>query len=115
MTASKTESQASHTSTRSDDLQKVIEIVLRQEERRKEDERLRKEKDARNAEQQMQLSDERLREAIHVIKWCVVGICAAMFITVVIGIWALVQVEKRGCRSRARCREHYPSGRSDSS
>lgn len=75
------------------DLQTVIDLVLRQEERRKEDERQRVETEARHAEQQRRLSDERLREAIHVIKWCVVGICGAMVIAVVIGIWALVQVE----------------------
>jgi len=93
MTASDTGSESPSASAHSNELQTVIDIVLRQEERRKEEEQLRRENEARKAVQEQRLSDERLREAIHVIKWCVVGICAAMIIAVVLGVWALVQVE----------------------
>lgn len=85
--------EKSENRNRDADLQTVIDLVLHQEERRREDERLRRENEARQAEKQQRLSDARLREAIHVIKWCVVGICAAMVIAVVLGIWALIQIE----------------------
>lgn len=79
---------------RESDLQAVIDIVLRQEKARKEDRRRQHEDEVRRARQERQLRDEQLREAIQVIKWCVVGICAAMVLAVVLGVWALVQVEQ---------------------
>ncbi|MEM9585765.1 MAG: hypothetical protein AAGA03_00675, partial [Planctomycetota bacterium] len=79
---------------RESDLQAVIDIVLRQEKTRKEDQRRTRGDEVRRARQQRQLSDERLREAIQIIKWCVVSICAAMVLAVVLGIWGLVQVEQ---------------------
>ena len=88
------ESERQNVRFQNDDLQSVIDIVLRQEELRKDDERRRIENEARKAEHEQQLSDERLRDAIHVIKWCVVGISATIIMAVVLGIWALVQVEK---------------------
>ncbi len=76
------------------DLQTVIDIVLRQEQHRKESERRQRQEEMRQSRLKQQLSDEKLHEAVQVIKWCVVGICGAVILAVVLGIWALVQVER---------------------
>lgn len=94
MTTEKTISHASDTAARSDELQTVIDLVLRQEQDRKQHEEQRRSKRLRKKRKAAKLADARLVEAIHVIKWCVVGICSAMVVAVVIGIWALIQVER---------------------
>ena len=76
------------------DLQTVIDLVLRQEQDRKERAARRSEKRIRAELKRRKLSEKRLREAVHIIKWCVVGICSAMLLGLILAIWALFQVEK---------------------
>ena len=76
------------------DLQTVIDLVLRQEQDRNERAARRSEKRIRAELKRRKLSEKRLREAVHIIKWCVVGICSAMLLGLILAIWALFQVEK---------------------
>ena len=76
------------------DLQQVIDLVLQQEKQRKERSQRRLEKRRQKELKRHRLKDERLHSAIQVIKWCVVGMCSVMMLTMVIGVWALLQVEK---------------------
>lgn len=76
------------------DLQQVIDLVLHQEEQRKERSQRRLEKRRRKELNQHRLKDAKLHSAIQVIKWCVVGMCSVMMLTMVIGVWALFQIEK---------------------
>ena len=76
------------------DLQTVIDLVLRQEQERKERAARRSEKRIRAEVKRRKLSENQLREAVHIIKWCVVGICSVMVLGLILAVWALVQVEK---------------------
>jgi len=88
------ELQVSISDSSNPDVQAVLDIVLRQEKQRKESERRQRQEETRQARLRQRLSDEKLREAVQVIKWCVLTMCAAMVLAVVLGVWALVQVEQ---------------------
>ena len=75
-------------------LQTVIDLVLKQERERKQRAVRRSEKRILAERRRKKLSDDRLRDAVHIIKWSVVGICSVMVIGLMIAVWALVQVEQ---------------------
>lgn len=76
------------------DLQAAVDFLLQHEQARQDREKRRAAKRRRDEREQRQLSDEQFRQAIHVIKWCVVGICSVMTTAFVLGVFALFQVEK---------------------
>ena len=76
------------------DLQPVIDLVLRHERNRKERAARRSEKRIRAEVKRRKLNENQLREAVQIIKWCVVGICSAMVLGLILAVWALFQVEK---------------------
>lgn len=83
-------------------MEKAAELILRKEKKRIRREKKRRRKEAELAEQRRREQEEaqllllkKMQQSIEVIKWCIVGIAAVMFLGIAIGIYTLIQVQSK--------------------
>jgi cell division protein FtsL len=74
------------------DLQAAAALVLEREEERKRLAKIRARRRRRRREREQEASIKRMHQSIEIIKWCMISISTIMVISIIIAIWALIQV-----------------------
>ncbi len=90
------------------ELHAAAELVLEREEIRQQRLEKRRQRQARQREKEQLAAVRRMQTSIEVMKWCIVGIAAIMFLGIVIAIWTLSAVHREVVKVQTEVEEVRP-------
>ena len=81
--------------TTQQELKAAAELVLKKEEKRIHRAEMRARRQRRKREKEQLAAVQHMQQSIEVMKWCIVGIAAVMFLGIVIAVWVLVLLNSK--------------------